>query len=165
MNLILDKATDADAQVIFDMQVKAFMPLLEKYKDTDTSPANEPIDNVIKRINYSNGGYYKILHDDILVGAICIYWKEESQFWISPMFILPEYQGIGFAQKAIQLIERQFPQATTWELRTILEEKRNCYLYEKMGYIKTGEPKRLNENITLVSYKKIVKSYLTNAVQ
>ncbi|MEE6451996.1 GNAT family N-acetyltransferase [Gottfriedia acidiceleris] len=155
MHLRLDKATDADVQVIFEMQVKAFMPLLEKYKDTDTNPANEPIDNVIKRINYSTGGFYKILHDDILVGAICIYWKEETQFWISPMFILPEYQGMGIAQKAIQLIEKQFPQATTWELRTILEEKRNCYLYEKMGYSLTGETKRLNEKMTLVSYKKI----------
>ncbi|PFH80667.1 GNAT family N-acetyltransferase [Bacillus sp. AFS088145] len=155
MNLRLDKATDVDAQVIFDMQVKAFMPLLEKYKDTDTSPANEPIDNVIKRINYSTGGFYKILLDEVLVGAICIYWKEETQFWISPMFILPEYQGMVIAQKAIELIEYQFPQATTWELRTILEEKRNCYLYEKMGYSLTGESKHLNENMTLVSYKKI----------
>ena len=155
MNLRLDKATDADAQLIFDMQVKAFMPLLEKYKDDDTSPANETIDRVFRRINYPAGGFYKILHDDVLVGAICIYWKEETQFWISPMFILPEYQGMGIAQKAIQLIEEQFPQATTWELRTILEEKRNCYLYEKMGYKQTGETKRLNENATLVSYKKI----------
>ncbi len=71
------------------------------------------------------------------------------------MFILPEFQGMGIAQKAIHLIERQFPQATTWELRTILEEKCNCYLYEKMGYSLTGETKRLNENLTLVGYKKI----------
>ncbi|XRG80789.1 GNAT family N-acetyltransferase [Rossellomorea sp. GAMAL-10_SWC] len=155
MNIKLDKAKDADSQVIFDMQVKAFMPLLEKYKDADTNPANEPIDNVIKRINYSSGGFYKILHDDVLVGAICIYWKEETQFWISPIFILPEYQGMGIAQKAIQLAEKQFSQATTWELRTILEEKGNCHLYEKMGYRLTGETKRLNENMTLVGYKKI----------
>ncbi|WP_088068137.1 GNAT family N-acetyltransferase [Gottfriedia luciferensis] len=155
MNLRLDKATDSDAQVIFDMQVKSFMPLLEKYKDADTSPANEPIENVIKRINYSTGGLYKILHYEVLVGAICIYWKEETKFWISPMFILPEYQGRGIARKAIELIEEQFPQATTWELRTILEVKRNCHLYEKMGYRMTDETKRLNENMTLVGYKKI----------
>ncbi|MEH7402004.1 GNAT family N-acetyltransferase [Gottfriedia acidiceleris] len=155
MKIRLDKATDSDAQVIFNMQVKAFMPLLEKYKDYDTNPANEPIENVIRRINYSSGDFYKIYYNDVLVGAICIYWKEETKFWISPMFILPEYQGLGIAQKAIQLIEEQFPQAATWELRTILEEKRNCYLYEKVGYRLNGETIRLNENITLVSYKKI----------
>jgi GNAT superfamily N-acetyltransferase len=71
------------------------------------------------------------------------------------MFILPEYQGKGIAQKAITLIEELFPQATTWELKTILEERRNCYLYEKMGYTQIGEKQSLNENTTLVHYKKV----------
>jgi hypothetical protein len=48
-----------------------------------------------------------------------------------------------------------FPQATSWELKTILEEKRNCYLYEKMGYSQTDEKSMINENITLVHYKKV----------
>ncbi len=43
MYLRLDKATDSDAQSIFEMQVKAFIPLLEKYQDHDTSPANEQL--------------------------------------------------------------------------------------------------------------------------
>jgi GNAT superfamily N-acetyltransferase len=71
------------------------------------------------------------------------------------MFILPTYQGKGIAQKAITLIEEVFPQATTWELATILEEERNCHLYEKMGYIQTGVSRKLNENTTLIFYKKV----------
>jgi GNAT superfamily N-acetyltransferase len=77
------------------------------------------------------------------------------QFWISPMFILPSYQGKGIAQKAIILIEEMFPEATSWELATILEEAQNCYLYEKMGYSQTGVSKKLNHNTTLIFYKKI----------
>lgn len=72
------------------------------------------------------------------------------------MFILPIYQGKGVAQKALVLIEKMFPQATSWELATILEEERNCYLYEKVGYIQTGLRKKLNDNTTLVYYKKIL---------
>ncbi|MBD1382353.1 GNAT family N-acetyltransferase [Bacillus sp. IB182487] len=60
MDVILEKDTNDDAQSIFDMQVKAFMPLLEKYKDYDTNPANETIDRVFTRINNPNGGFYKI---------------------------------------------------------------------------------------------------------
>ncbi|MEW9676321.1 GNAT family N-acetyltransferase [Lentibacillus sp. L22] len=156
MDVILEKATNDDAQSIFDMQVKAFMPLLEKYKDYDTNPANETIDRVFKRINNPNGGFYKILVDNILVGAICVI-RKESVHWISPMFILPKYQGKGIAQKAIISVEKMFIKATSWELATILEEERNCYLYEKMGYIKTGVIKKLDENTTLIFYKKIVK--------
>lgn len=155
MDIKLIKATHADAASIFDSQVQAFRPLLEKYKDYETSPANESVDRVLTRIHRSNGGFYKILADGILVGAICIYWKKDEQFWISPMFILPSYQGKGLAQKAILLVEEMFPEAKTWELATLLEEKRNCYLYEKMGYIQTGVSKKLNDHATLIYYKKL----------
>ncbi|MGG3890785.1 GNAT family N-acetyltransferase [Metabacillus fastidiosus] len=155
MKIRLEKAVDNDAQSIFDIQVKTFLPLLDKYKDYETNPANETIERVIKRINKTNGGFYKILVDNTLVGAICVFWKENTKFWISPMFILPAYQGKRIAQKAITSIEEMFPQATTWELATLLEEERNCYLYEKMGYNKTGISKKLNDNATLVFYKKV----------
>jgi GNAT superfamily N-acetyltransferase len=155
MEISIEKATNLDAKAIFDIQVKAFKPLLEKYKDYETNPANENLERVYTRINNPNGGFYKILANNIMVGAIYVFWKKDVQFWISPMFILPEYQGKGFAQKAITLIEGRFPQAESWELATILEEERNCYLYEKMGYTKTGVNKRLNENTTLIFYKKV----------
>ncbi|MBM7694294.1 GNAT superfamily N-acetyltransferase [Peribacillus deserti] len=155
MQIRLEKAVETDAEAIFDIQVKAFNPLLNVYKDYDTNPANETIERVLIRMNNPDGGFYKILFDDVLVGAICIFWREETQFWISPMFILPAYQGKGIAQKAIRLIEGLYPQATTWELRTILQEKRNCYLYEKMGYKLEDWKHSLNEKATLVHYKKI----------
>jgi RimJ/RimL family protein N-acetyltransferase len=155
MEVRLENATDNDAQAIFDIQVKAFLPLLDRYKDYETNPANETIERVITRINRPDGGFYKIYTDDKIVGAICVFWKEEVQFWISPVFILPSYQGKGIAQKAIILVEKMFPQAQTWELATILEEERNCYLYEKMGYNKTGVSRKLNDNATLIFYKKV----------
>ncbi|PYZ93349.1 GNAT family N-acetyltransferase [Salipaludibacillus keqinensis] len=155
MEVRLEKATVNDAQAILDIQVKAFLPLLNKYKDLETNPANEDIEKVIQRIKHPNGGFYKIVADNKFVGAICVKWKIDCQFWISPMFILPAYQGEGIAQKAIHLIEELFPQATSWELATLLEEERNCHLYEKMGYIKTGVSKKLNDHTTLIFYKKV----------
>ncbi|MDX8365276.1 GNAT family N-acetyltransferase [Cytobacillus sp. IB215665] len=152
----LDIATKADAQAIFDIQIAAFTPLLQKYKDYETNPANEKIDRVITRITDHNSRFYKINVNQTLIGATCIGWKEETRFWISPMFILPTYQGNGIAQKTLQLIEQMYPQAKSWELSTILEEKQNCYLYEKMGYTKTGLHKKINDNLTLVYYKRVV---------
>lgn len=157
MNIVsLERATIPDAEAIFNMQVKAFMPLMEKYKDYDINPANETIDRVVSRITNPQGIFYKILLDTKLVGGIRIFWKEDVHFWISPMFISPTHQGQGIAKKAILLVEESFPQANSWELATILEEERNCHLYEKMGYIQTGEKRRINENTTLVFYKKSV---------
>ncbi|MBB6452671.1 GNAT superfamily N-acetyltransferase [Salirhabdus euzebyi] len=153
------KAFDSDAPSIFEMQQRTFNPLLEKYQDYDINPANEKIDKVVRRINHPKGGVYKILVDDIFAGAICMYWKQERlAYWISPMFISPDFQGKGIAQKSILLFEEMFPNIKTWELATIVEEKRNCYLYEKMGYKQTGEYRKVNENTTLVYYKKVCNS-------
>ncbi len=154
MEVRLEKALENDAQSILDIQIKAFTPLLEKYKDYETNPANETIERVIERINNSNGAFYKILANNTFVGAIYVFWKDDIHYWISPMFILPIYQGKGIAQKAITLIEEMCSKALTWELATILEEEGNCHLYEKMGYSKTGFSKKLNDSATLIYYKK-----------
>ena len=43
MELILKRATCEDAELIWKMQIEAFSDLYEKYQDTDTSPATEPL--------------------------------------------------------------------------------------------------------------------------
>ncbi len=155
MEITLKKATENDAAVLFQMQKESFNPLLNKYKDFNTNPANESIEKTILRINNPSSNYYKLIIDSNLVGAICISQKEiPYKFWISPMFIHPNYQGKGIAQKALILIEEMFPEARSFELATILEEKRNCFLYEKMGYKRTEVIKKLNDKTTLIYYKK-----------
>lgn len=57
------------------------------------------------------------------------------------------------------LIEEMFPEARSFELATILEEERNCFLYEKMGYKRTELIKKLNEKTTLIYYKKKGKAF------
>lgn len=157
MEVQLVRAVEADAPSIHDIQIRAFSPLLDKYQDFDTNPGNETIDRVIWRINDHKGAYYNIVKDDVIVGAIRIRWHDEpSQLWISPLFIAPEHQGRGYAQQAITLAEQGYPDAASWELCTLLEEERNCRLYEKMGYVRTGEQSKLNERATLVFYKKMI---------
>ena len=66
---------------------------------------------------------------------------------------MKECRGRGYAQKAIQLAE-EIHGSSNWELDTILQEKGNCYLYEKMGYRQTGVTKTINEWMTIVYYSK-----------
>ncbi|HDR4424062.1 TPA: GNAT family N-acetyltransferase, partial [Bacillus cereus] len=125
MEITLKKATENDAAVLFQMQLDSFNPLLNKYKDYNTNPANESIEKTIIRINNPSNNYYKMIIDSNLVGAICISKELPNKFWISPMFIHPSYQGKGIAQKVLILIEEMFPKARSFELATILEEERN----------------------------------------
>ncbi len=88
-------------------------------------------------------------------GAVRIVDKKEEGMpkRISPIFVLPAFQGQGIAQRVIQMCE-EIHGAENWELDTILQEPKNCHLYEKMGYRRTGEIKKINDRLTLVFYKK-----------
>ena len=72
---------------------------------------------------------------------------------ISPIFIMPEYRNQGYAQQAIKEAERIHGE-NHWKLDTILQEKGNCYLYEKLGYHQTGKTEIINDKMTIVFYEK-----------
>lgn len=155
MEVKLTKIGIDEAEKLWKMQVKAFQGLYEKYQDTETSPATEKIDKIIMRLNQPFTFYYFIEADDIAVGAIRVIDKHKrgEAKRISPIFIMAEYRNKGYAQKALQLVE-ELHGRSNWELDTILQEKGNCYLYEKMGYHPTGKTEIVNTKFTLVSYKK-----------
>ena len=58
MGISLSKANLNDAVTIHEIQVKAFMPLLEKYQDYETKPANESLERIITRLNQPSTDYY-----------------------------------------------------------------------------------------------------------
>ncbi len=155
MEVTLLRANVDDAKELHAMQVESFKELLEKYQDFDTSPANENMDKVEARLKQDFTFYYFICIGQQKVGAIRIIDEKESgkNKRISPIFILPEFQGKGIAQKAIRLCEEIHGDGN-WELDTILQEPKNCHLYEKMGYRQTGETKAINDRLTLVFYEK-----------
>ncbi len=144
-----------EAEKLWEMQVAAFQELYEKYQDTETSPAAEKIDKIQMRLNQSFTYYYFIEVEGNTVGAIRIVdEKEEGKAKrISPVFVMPEYRNKGYAQKAMQLAE-EIHGSSNWELNTILQEKGNCHLYEKMGYYRTGKTEVINDKLTLLFYKK-----------
>lgn len=154
MSVKLYKANLDNAETIHEMQVKAFMPLLEKYQDYDTNPANESLERIIARFNQPFTDYYLIHYFEDTIGGIRVVKMGNTSYRVSPIFITPEHQGKGLAQKVFAIIEQIYEDAKLWELDTIMQEEGLCYLYEKLGYQKTGETKKINDNITIVFYEK-----------
>ncbi len=154
MNIKLLPATESDIKAIWQMQVEAFTELLEKYRDYETNPAAESVEKIRQRFEQPFTYYYFITVDSEKVGFLRVVDKKDgSRKRISPIGILPAYRNKGCAQAAIKAAEA-IHGADHWSLDTIITEKANCYLYEKMGYRKTGETRRINEKLTLVFYEK-----------
>ena len=153
MTIGLDIATITNAQEIYDLQMKSFQALLEKYQDYDFSPGAEKLDRTIQRLQEPITDYYFISLEGKHIGALRI-CHFDKLCKLKQIFILPEYQGHGYSQKAIAIAESLYPTAEKWELDTILQEEKLCYLYEKMGYRKTGKVERIKNGMDLVFYAK-----------
>lgn len=155
MGISLRKATLKDAEKLWKMQLESFKEMLMKYQDYDTNPGNEQIDRIIFKLKDPYTCFYFICEDGKEAGAIRIvdYKDNNRKKRIAPLFILPDYQNRGLAQKAIELCE-DIHGKYNWELDTSLQEKRNCHLYEKMGYHTIGKTRVINDKLTLISYEK-----------
>lgn len=154
MNIELKRIGMEDCERLWKMQVEAFSELLEKYQDYDISPANEPLSRIEERLRQPFTCYYFIMDGEKAVGAIRIVdMKDAGQKRISPIFIMAEYRGKGYAQAAMRAAE-ELHGAENWALDTVLQEKGNCHLYEKMGYRRTGEEQVINERMTIIGYEK-----------
>ena len=151
----LKKAHRADCTELHGLQVRSFLSLLEKYQDFDTNPAAETVDRIIQRFEQSFTDYYLIMDSERAVGMMRV-----CDFGVicrlSPICVLPEHQGRGYAQQAILLAEALYPNARKWTLDTILQEEKLCHLYEKLGYRRTGKYEKIKDGMDLVYYEKLM---------
>lgn len=139
---------------IWNMQIKAFSDLLEKYQDYDMSPATERFEKVMEKYEQPWTTYYYIVAGDQKVGAIRIIdRKDGSRKRISPVWVMPDQRNKGYAQAALSAAEQIYG-AHNWCLETILQEAGNLHLYEKMGYHQTGRIEAVNERMDIVFYEK-----------
>ena len=153
MEIELEKAQFHDCPEIHSLQVKSFLPLLEKYQDFSTNPAAETLERIEERFCQNETTYWFIVLQGKHIGGLRVCdFGEVCR--ISPIFILPEYQGRGYAQCALKSVEEKYPGAIRWELDTIAQEEKLCHLYEKMGYCPTGERKNIKEDMDIVFYAK-----------
>ena len=151
--------TREDAECLHKLQIEAFMPLYEKYQDDATSPVKESLETITKKIVDDNSNFYFILFNGEKAGAVRVKWHNGRNVkWISPIFVIPQFQNKGIASAVIErLFEMYSSDTIEWRLDTIKQEEKNCYLYEKCGFVRVGDETVINEKMTLVEYTKTCK--------
>ena len=154
MSIELKPITREDIETVWKMQVEAFQVLLDKYQDYDTSPGAEPVDKVLARFEQPWTTYFFIMANGEKAGVIRVVDKKDgSRKRISPIWIMPEFRNRGYAQQAILAAEKIYGSGH-WCLDTILQEKGNLHLYEKLGYHRTGRVDKINDKMDIVYYEK-----------
>lgn len=156
MNSIrLVKANEEDAVLVHSLQREAFMPLYERYRDDETSPALETVSRVAEKI--SDSDFLMIYLEDTPVGGVRVRRFEnggETVRNISPIFVIPEYWDKGIGSAVMKMLFDTYNDADKWSLATIEEDGRNCHFYEKLGFIRTGARTVINDRMTIIGYEK-----------
>ena len=105
--LHLVQAKPEEAELAAKMQQVGFAELLERYQDHDTNPANEGTERILWKIQNPGSCYYFIMVGQNIVGTIRVVdEKNGNRKRISPLYILPQYRGKGYAQLAMLEAER-----------------------------------------------------------
>lgn len=153
--ITLKKAGRADLMEIHRIQVASFQALLDKYQDYGTNPSAERFERILERFQEKTTDYYLICLNEQNIGMIRV-CDFGTVCRVSPIGILPEFQGRGFAQQVMVLLENRYLGAEKWTLDTIRQEQKLCYLYEKLGYVATGKQETIQPGMDIVFYEKNV---------
>lgn len=95
---------------------------------------------------YSNGGHWVtkgIMNQGKIIGFTMYGWSQnESQYELCRFLIDQKFQGRGYGQKALKVIIDELKNEYDCRkvfLGTSPENKRGFHVYEKFGFIQTGE--------------------------
>lgn len=105
--------------------------------------------------------YYKILKNDKAVGAILVFINHDDNNEIGNMFVDPDYQNQGIGTRAIEFIEKTFPQTKKWTVGTPEWATRNLHFYKKCGYSKLRKEYNKEEGFMGFVFEKVMENNST----
>ena len=127
----LELITSGEAECLHKMQVEAFIALYEKYRDDITSPAKESLEKITQKIVEDNSDFYFILFNGKRVGGARVKWHNGRNVkWISPIFVIPQFQNKGIASAVIEQLFEMYS-SDTIEWRILLSRKKKIAIYMK----------------------------------
>lgn len=150
MDIQLMRITKSELKTAWIMQKQGFIDIFLKYFDI-ISPVLQSYGKFRRKA--SRVDMYWIFFNGKRVGEIWIGEKDRIDY-LANIFVLKPYRNMGIAQQAILSTETLYPDYSIWRLDTIKQEKRNCHLYEKLGYVPTGTERKINNKMTIINYEK-----------
>ncbi|MBQ8409079.1 MAG: GNAT family N-acetyltransferase [Clostridia bacterium] len=154
------------------LQKSAFLPLYEKYHD-EGNPYLRGAEDILMRMN-ENYRHFTIFCDNEVVGGIFyrVHGKytpekflEDGEYYLCRIYIDPKHQNKGFANAAILLCEKEFPDAKRYFVDFPVDMEKNRRCYEKAGFHDTGERREADIGLTLALFCKEIEKNESDAPQ
>lgn len=157
--------TAEDADILTEIQQKAFHPLYEKYHD-EGNPYLRDKRDILCRLSNPKFLYLTILSDEKIVGGILYRIKGSTPFvknlrwgkyYLGRVYISPECQNKGIATEAILQSEKYLkkPRKLYVDFPEDLDKNRKCYT--KCGYKDTGKRLEAEPGLILACFEKTLR--------
>lgn len=152
-----------DVDILTSIQQKAFKPLYEMYHD-EGNPYLRDKRDILCRFDNTKFLYLTVLFDGEIVGGILYRLKGSTPFigsltsgeyYLTRVYILPEFQSKGIATEAILQSEKflKNPKKLYVDFPEDLDKNRKCYI--KCGYKDTGKRLEVEQGLILACFEKI----------
>lgn len=158
MKVSLRKAELEDCRTIDELQKLSFAPIMKKYQRAEICVGCQSFEDLAKRLGNRHHNYFIIEYGCVPVGLIHLEHQDEVHVQqLHTICVLPSYRGKGIAQRALEILENDYIQASDTQsimaLDTIKEEKVALYLSEKLGFSAVSE-QSIDDTLTKVHYIK-----------
>ncbi len=164
MKISIRQTQENEAIELCNIQKSAFLPLYEKYHD-EGNPCLRGVEDIVNRLNSDYFRYFTIFLDEEIVGGILYKCKgrtpfvdvlEEYQYYLQRVYVKPEHQCKRIAQTAIILCEKEFKTAKKFLVDFPEDLVKNKRCYEKAGFVDTGKRLKVQSNLILACFEKIL---------
>jgi len=144
------RACRNDMPEIYGLQRLAFYEVGVRYNDPDTPPLPQTLDEFIDESE--DQIFLKAVIDGKIVGAVRGR-LDGGVCRISKVMVHPDHQNLGIGRSLMNAIEKEF-NVTIFELRTGHLDEKSISLYERLGYVLTGEKERVTDTFCFVRMRK-----------
>ena len=145
-SLLIEHAQVEDAEVILDLQKRAYLSEAEIYNNASIPPLTQTLDEI--RTEFDKQIFLKAFIDERIIGSVRAY-QTEGTCHIGRLIVHPDFQNRGIGSRLMNKIEGIFEQARRFELFTGDNSERNLYLYQKLGY-REYRRQKFQEDLVLV---------------
>ena len=129
--LIIKKALKTDMPAILLLQKLAFQEIADRYNDQNIAPLLQTSHEIIQE--FSKRFFLKALIKDLLIGSVRAHQEAETCY-VGRLIVHPNYQNRGIGTILMNKIENKFKNVKRFEIFTGKRDKKNIYLYQKLGY-------------------------------
>ena len=127
------RAEKSDAPEILGLQKTAYQSEAEIYGDDSLPALQQTLEELQKDFERPEQVFIKTVVNGKIIGSMRGHAVSDTAF-LSRVLVHPYFRGRGIGRRLVDEIEKAFPNAKRFEVKTGHRSERNLYQFRKMGY-------------------------------